>query len=59
MKKRPYLVLVLTAVLTVVCQCSMTNREVKLAGHACTFTGTYDTDTSNYDGTFTCKNGDG
>lgn len=59
MKKRPYLVLVLTAILTVVCQCSMTNREVKLAGHACTFTGTFNTDNSDYDGTFTCADPDG
>lgn len=59
MKKRPYLVLVLTAILTVVCQCSMTDREVKIAGHPCRFTGSFNTDNSDYDGNFTCTNPDG
>ncbi len=60
MKKRfTPLVFIFTAIITVMCQCQMTNRDVKLAGHDCKYTGSYDTDTSRYDGTFDCKNPDG
>jgi hypothetical protein len=61
MKKYRYsrLIFLFTALITVMCQCQMTNRDQKIAGHDCKFTGSYDTDTSLHDGTFDCKNPDG
>ncbi len=60
MKKRNLILfLIFTTMVTVVCRCNMTNSPLKIAGHACKFTGDQDIQRGTFDGFAECKNPDG